>query len=195
MYPYTEHLWTLGQATWAGDRLEVQILGLIVVPWEGYHLQFQHFSIQTMSGWGSESRWGARPCMKQEGGNLGMVLFMLSWIHGLQWPALTLWRCVQVGFTTWQCKSMGCFSLVKGWLNEQFSVKTHCRNHTEEGLLDRKTLQDQVSKYCQGQGKRCCAVFSEEGLGSLGSPNPCGKDRELVRHTDFQANAQLQHWC
>lgn len=87
------------------------------------------------------------------------------------------------------------FSLVKGWLNEQFSVKTHCGNHTEEGLLDRKTLQGQVSKYCQGHGKRCCAVFSEEGLGSLGSPNPCEKDRELVRHIDFQANAQLQHWC
>lgn len=73
-------------------------------------------------------------------------------------------------------------------------MKTHYGNHTEEVLLNRKMLQDEVSKYLQRRGKRC-AVFLEEGWGLLGSPNPCGKDRELVRHTDFQAIAQLQRWC
>jgi len=123
----------------------------------------------------------------------------LSWVQGLRWPvqrlpaALLPCKRAQVGVHTWQmcARARDVFSLRKEWLN-----KRSCWPAAETARKrDCLVLQDRISKYRERRGKRCCAVSAEEGLDLLGSPNHCGKDRDLVRRPDFQANARAQHWC
>lgn len=137
-------------------RLRMQILGLIVTRWVGY-LLFQHFLVKIMSERGSDSWRDARPCTKQEGGGLGMVLYVMCvpWAGFRACSDAEALSCtlivkegVQVGLHSWQmcARALDVFSLIREWLNVQSLVTTHCGNHKEEGLLDRKQRQGQISK-------------------------------------------------